>query len=104
MTDVPFLWVPELSPVSATSFSLITTITLNRLNYTAQSQSQSYFTTGGLSPISSSWQQGPLSPAEHLRSYSFSNILSEERTDLTFTIVAGPRQRSHSHARVLRDS
>jgi hypothetical protein len=30
--------------------------------------------------------------------------LSDERTGLSFTIVAGPRQRSHSHVRVLWDS
>jgi hypothetical protein len=30
--------------------------------------------------------------------------LSEERTGLSFTIAAGPRQRSHSQVRVLRDS
>jgi hypothetical protein len=30
--------------------------------------------------------------------------LSDERADLSFTIAAGPRQRSHSRVRVLRDS
>jgi hypothetical protein len=30
--------------------------------------------------------------------------LSDERTGLSFTIVAGPRQRSHSQVQVLRDS
>jgi hypothetical protein len=31
---------------------------------------------------------------EHLRLYSLRNILSDERTGLSFTIAAGPRQRS----------
>jgi hypothetical protein len=30
--------------------------------------------------------------------------LSDERTGLSFTVAAGPRQRSHSRVRVLRDS
>jgi hypothetical protein len=46
-----FFWVPELSPVSATSYSqqLLTTTELQQLC----SQSQSYFMTGTLPPISS---------------------------------------------------
>jgi hypothetical protein len=34
-------------------------------NWTKQSQSQSYFTTGGLSPISSSWRQAPWDKTSH---------------------------------------
>jgi hypothetical protein len=45
----------------------------------SQSQSQSYFTTGGLPSISSSWRQAPWD-------------------------AAGPRQRSHSRVQVPRDS
>jgi hypothetical protein len=41
--------------------------------------------------------------AEHLRLYSLCNILSHERMGLSFTIAAGPRQRSHSQAQVPRD-
>jgi hypothetical protein len=41
---------------------------------------------------------------EHLRSYSLCNILSDEKLDLSFTIAAGLRQRSHYHVRERRDS
>jgi hypothetical protein len=68
-------------------------------------QSQSYFTTGGLPPISSSWRQA-LSlktsiffSTEHLRLYPFRNILSEERMGLSFTTAADPRQRTYSRVR-----
>jgi hypothetical protein len=73
-------------------------------------QSQSYFATGGLPPICSSWRQSPWDSrpvfflTEHLRSQSLCNILSNESLDLSFTIAAGPRQRSHSQVRVPRDS
>jgi hypothetical protein len=43
-------------------------------------------------------------PTEHLRLLSLCNILSDERMGLSFTIAIGPRQRSHSQVRVLRDS
>jgi hypothetical protein len=69
------------------------------LTVTELVQSQSYFTTGGLSPISSSWRQASWEsrpvfffPIEHLRLESLCNILSEERMGLLFTIAAGPRQ------------
>jgi hypothetical protein len=71
---------------------------------------QSYFTAGGLPPISSSWRQDPwdsrpvIFSAEHLRSYSLCNILSDEMMGLSFTIAADPRQRGHSQVRIPRDS
>jgi hypothetical protein len=78
---------------------------------TAWSQSQSYFTTGVLPPISSSWRRAPRESrpeyrfsSEHLPSQYLYNILSEERMDLTFTIAAGPRQRIHSRVLVPWDS
>jgi hypothetical protein len=56
----------------------------------SQSQSQSYFTTGGLPPISSSWPQAPwgLWPyiffsTEPLRSNSLCNTLSDEKMGLS---------------------
>jgi hypothetical protein len=61
-------------------------------------QSQSYFTTGGLQPISSSWRQVPWE-SRH-RNFIF---LSDERMDLLFTIAAGPLQHSHSQVLVPRD-
>jgi hypothetical protein len=75
------------------------------------SQSHSYFTTGGLPPISSSWRRAPwysrpdfFLSIEHLRSYSLYNIFSDDRMGLSFTIAAGPRQRIHSQIRVPWDS
>jgi hypothetical protein len=72
---------------------------------------QNYSTTGGLLPISSSWGQTPrnsrpvfFSSTEYLRLYSLCNIFSDERMGLSFTIAAGPRQRSHVQVRVLRDT
>jgi hypothetical protein len=65
----------------------------------SQSQSQSYVKTDGQStilfgvkPSSDSWRLLMWAP------------LSNERTGLSFTIAAGPRQRSHSRARIPRDS
>jgi hypothetical protein len=57
-----------------------------------------------------SWRQAPWDSwpvillTEHLPSYSLCNILSEDRMGLSFTIAAGPRQRSHSHVRAPQDS
>jgi hypothetical protein len=75
------------------------------------SQSQSYFTTGGLPPISSSWRRAPWNSRpdfffsiEHLRPQSLYNILSEERMGLSFIIAAGPHQSIHSRVRVPWDS
>jgi hypothetical protein len=77
------------------------------LGFTLQSQSQSYFTIGGLPPVSSFWWQAPWDS----RSVIFlqlnscgCNILSNERVCLSFTTAAGPRQRSHSQVRVPRKS
>jgi hypothetical protein len=75
-------------------------------------KSQIYFTTGGLPPISSSWQQSPWDSRPVIL---FSNwilalivlmkyILFNERMSLSFTVAGGPRQRSHSQVRVPRDS
>jgi hypothetical protein len=58
--------------------------------------------TGGLPPVGLSWRQ-PLEIhdqnlyfiTKHLRFWSLCNILSDERIGLSFTITAGPRQRSH---------
>jgi hypothetical protein len=62
----------------------------------SQSQSPSYYTTGGLLPISSSWWQTPWDSI-------YNCILSDEKMGLSFTIAAGSRQRSHSQVRVPRD-
>jgi hypothetical protein len=72
------------------------------------SQSQSYFTTGGLPPISR-LSDKPLETHDHnfffqLNICGYSNILSDTRIGLSFIIAAGPRQRSHSQVRVPWDS
>jgi hypothetical protein len=76
-----------------------------------QSQRQNYFMTGGLPPISSSWLQASWDPrtvfffsTEHLWLWSLCNILFDDRMGLSFTIAAGPRQRSHSQVWVPWDS
>jgi hypothetical protein len=77
----------------------------------SHSHSQSYCTTVGLQPISSSWRQAPWDsrqvilfskwtiPAILLR-----KILSNEGMGLSYIIAAGPRQLSHSQVWVPRNS
>jgi hypothetical protein len=86
---------------------------INSLHCTAllcTDRTQSHFTTGGLPPISSSWRQTPCNPRPvfffnwTLPVIVLCNILSDERTGLSFTIAAGPRHCSHSRVRVPRDS
>jgi hypothetical protein len=74
------------------------------------SQSQSYFTTDGLPPITS-WRQAPRDPRPIFLFSSWTlelivlcNILSHERMGLSFKITAGPCQCSHSQVRVPRES
>jgi hypothetical protein len=49
---------PNYPHASATSFSHLTTETLNYFS-TTQNKSQTYFMTGGLPPVFSSWRQTP---------------------------------------------
>jgi hypothetical protein len=84
----------------ANSLSSFFTLTLG------QSQRQSYVTTDGQS-ASLPWNEAPVwgfrpdfyycQTAAGLLMWS---ALSDERTDLSFTIAAGPRQRSHFRIRV----
>jgi hypothetical protein len=75
-----------------------------------QIQSQGYVTTDGLL-ASLSWCQGPISRSRP-NFYCCQTVacllmwgdLSDERTDLSFTIVAGPRQGSHSRVLGPRNS
>jgi hypothetical protein len=53
LSYTPRHWVPFPSPPTTHR------ATVEVLDPAYQSQSQSYFTTGGLSPISSSWRQAP---------------------------------------------
>jgi hypothetical protein len=73
-------------------------------------QSQSYVTTDGQS-VSLSWCQASiwgLRPdlyyCQIVAGFLMRGALSDERTGLQFTIVAGSRQRSHSWVRAPRDS
>jgi hypothetical protein len=79
-----------------------------------ESESESrvtYFTTSGLLPIISSLRQTPwdsrpviLFSNRTLAVIVLCNVLSDEKICLSFTIAAGPRQRSHPHVRVSQDS
>jgi hypothetical protein len=116
---VAWQWIPTVSsasvPTSLPAGHHLTTgpqrathwlwLTLTR------NQDQSYFTTGSLPPISSSWRQVPRDPrqaiiftTEPLRSYSLCNILPDEKMRPSFTTATDPRQRSHSLNRVPRNS
>jgi hypothetical protein len=84
--------------------SLITELT--------ESHSQSYFLTGGLPPLIR-FGDKPLETHDQCffqlntcghSSYVIVLILSDERMGLSFTVAAGPRQRTHSQVRVTRDS
>jgi hypothetical protein len=74
-------------------------VCINPSRTQSQSQSYTYFTTGGLPPISLSWRQTPgdsrsvIFSTEHL--WSLCNILSDEMS-LSLTTDAGPHQRSQS--------
>jgi hypothetical protein len=76
----------------------------------SQSQSQSFITTDG-QPANLSWNKAPiwgLRP-DHCYCLTFAGLfmwgtLSDERTGLSFTIAAGPRQRNHFRVRVPWDS
>jgi hypothetical protein len=77
---------------------------------TSQSQSQSFITTDGQS-TKLPWCQAPSRAQEQTFRYRQTaadllmwDALSDERTDLSFTIADGPRQRSHSRVRVPPDS
>jgi hypothetical protein len=70
----------------------------------SQSQSQSYFTTGGLPPISSSWWQAPwVSRPGFFFICGHSHYVTSSLTR-GFIIAAGPCQLNHSQVRVPWDS
>jgi hypothetical protein len=79
-------------------------------NWPICSPNQSYFTTGGLPPISSPWWQAPRLTTSNfifqLNTCGYSPYVTSSLTRawVLFTIAAGPRQRSHSQVQVLRDS
>jgi hypothetical protein len=80
---------------------LLLSIDFAHISYIAQSQSQSYFTTGGLLSISSSWRQAPWDSQPAFFPHWTPAFIA--LTDVLFTIAAGPHQRSHSQVRAQRD-
>jgi hypothetical protein len=77
----------------------------------SENQSQSYFMTGGLPPISCSWCQAPWDPWPalflQLNTCSYNPYITSSLTRgwvLSFTIAAGPRQCVQSRVQVPRDS
>jgi hypothetical protein len=102
----PKHWVPFSSP----STTRRATMEVLEPASTRESQSQSNVTTDGQS-ASLFWCQVPtwdLRPDFYycltLTGFLMWGALSEERTGLSFTIAAGPRQHSHSWVWVSRDS
>jgi hypothetical protein len=76
----------------------------------AEIQNQNYVTTDG-QPASLSWCQAPIwgrrldfCYCQTVAGLLMWGALSDERTGLSFTIAAGPSQRSHSRVPVLWDS
>jgi hypothetical protein len=76
----------------------------------SESESESYITTDGQS-ASLSWNKAPilgLRPVfyhcQTVAGLYMWGVLSDERTGLSFTIAADPRQRSHSWVQVPLDS
>jgi hypothetical protein len=74
------------------------------------SRVESYVTTDGQS-ANVSWNEAPIwglrsdfCYCQTVAGLLMWGTLSDERTGLSFTIIAGPRQRSHSRVRVLWDS
>jgi hypothetical protein len=124
VTDLVLIYESVTSSASAVRWLSLHRWTLNfwiafsillRLNDSVTCElwnhSHSHFTTGFLLPVSSSWRQAPwdsrpviLFSNRTLGLWSFCNILSDERMGLSFTIAAGPRQRSRSQVRAPRDS
>jgi hypothetical protein len=80
------------------------------LRMTTESESESYVTTDGQS-ASLSWNKAPIWGLRADLYYCLTvaglliwGALSDERTDLSFTIATGPRQRSYLRVRVPSDS
>jgi hypothetical protein len=80
------------------------------LGFSPESESESYITTDGQS-ASLSWNKAPiwgLRPdfyyCQTVAGLLMWGALSDERTDLSFTIPVGARQRSHSRVLVPWDS
>jgi hypothetical protein len=113
----PFLWIPELSPATATSFSqqqLTMTVPqrfsnslTNQLHWISpesESESESFITTDGQS-ASLSWNKAPdFYYCQTVAGLLMWGALSDERTGLSFTISSGPRPPSHFRVRVPWDS
>jgi hypothetical protein len=99
----PFLWFPELSSASPTTFSQ------QQLAMTEPQQSSNWLQKRESASLS--WCQTPIwGPRQNccyrqtVAGLLMWGALSDERLGLSFTIAAGPRQHSHSRVRVQWDS
>jgi hypothetical protein len=106
--------IPTVSSLPCSrSYRLATLSRLTRCfncRFSSRSKSQIYVTTDGQS-ASMPWCQDPIwGPrpdfcfCQRVAGSLMWGALSDERTGLSLTIAAGPRQRSHSRVRVPRDS
>jgi hypothetical protein len=99
-----FLSVPELYPASATSFSRLNP------NSPLTTQSQSYFKTGSLLPISSSWRAAYIVAADNASHLYYSRTMDSTEPDTGITSAspthtpsgktAGQQLRFHSFVSV----
>jgi hypothetical protein len=96
------------SIIAVHTFSVfsLTSILNSWLESESESESESYVTTDGQS-ASLSWNKAPfwglrpdLDYCQTVEGLLMWDVLSDERTGLSFTVAAGPRQRSHSRVRV----
>jgi hypothetical protein len=112
VTDLVLIYESDTSSASVVHWLTLHSWTLNiwiplRPNdwtheWTLESiESESYVTTDG-QPASLSWNKAPIWGLRPDLDYSQTvsgllmwGVLSDERTDLSFAIAAGPRQRSH---------
>jgi hypothetical protein len=103
---------PLLASTGHYSFPpLLKTANHSLLEWVNQSQSQSYVTTDrqsvgclGVKHSSGAQDQFFFLYCQTVASLLLWGIISDERTVLTFTMAADPRQLSHSRVRVRRDS
>jgi hypothetical protein len=86
----PFLTTASNSGDSSASRAHVITVRRISRNWTVESQNQSYFTTGGLAPITSPWRQAPwdLRPGTSFFNWALAvivlcNILPDEKMSLS---------------------
>jgi hypothetical protein len=96
---IVFLWKRKLPAAGWPSRSFVVFLSKSELLYDWR------FTANHLSCRRALWDSRPeFFSTEHLLTSFLCNILPDERMGLSFTVAAGPRQRSHSQVRVPWDS